>query len=408
MARCNKWNKFPGCPLGMLSFQELCFEVMSRFIDTSEIPSEDLRKTCIGRLISRYLCATTNHRAIAKFKVTPKLTILGATSGDTGSAAIAGIQGRKNIDCVILYPKDRTSRIQELQMTTTLDENITCIAINGSFDDCQSIVKSCLNSELKELCNLVAANSINWARILAQMTYFWYAAFRVLEKKNTSLVDFSVPTGNFGNILSAFYARKMGAPIGNLIIASNSNNILTQFCGNGAYKVSKVIPTISPAMDIQVSSNLERFLFDRLNYDGALIKTKYDCLANMKEFYIDPEDLVNVQREFFSFYATENETKAAIKHIFLTTNVITDPHTAVGFVCAEKFNAQVAPVKKNVCVCVATAHFGKFIDSIREILGDAPLEGRMPLEQRDWRSVWIPSLLGKAIDFTEEIYGDAR
>eukprot|EP00921_Rhytidocystis_pertsovi_P015609 GHVQ01024815.1.p1 GENE.GHVQ01024815.1~~GHVQ01024815.1.p1 ORF type:complete len:532 (-),score=58.22 GHVQ01024815.1:689-2284(-) len=408
-----------------LDFCELCYELMKLFIDSDDIPGDDLReiieqsfvrfrhkeKTPVSRLGDFYLLELFHGPTYAFKDVAlqflgvlfdyilrkrkQRMVVLGATSGDTGSAAISGMQGRPNIDCVILFPKGRTSRIQELQMVTCDEPNVYCVAVDGTFDDCQNLVKECFTSPLKQELNLGAVNSINWARILAQMVYYWYAAFRVLaQEPQSSLVNFSVPTGNFGNILAGYYAQCMGAPIGRLIIASNSNDILVKFRNTGEYHLSAVTPTMSPSMDIQVSSNFERFLHDVMGGNSKLVSEKFAALQKCGGFTVGEDVCNRTQQVFPAFKATEGETVDAIRLVHDSYGTVLDPHTAVGFVCAKKFQEQnrvttgdkksdgsgeeTGGESQNPMVCVSTAHFGKFYESVEPYVNARTLSEQTP------------------------------
>ena len=202
-----------------------------------------------------------------------RLAVLGATSGDTGSAAIYGLRGKKGVDCVILYPTGRVSEIQERQMTTVPDSNIHCVAVDGTFDDCQDIVKASFNNkDFRERVQLGAVNSINWCRVLAQTTYYFWSYLRVTDKHpDAEKVNFSVPTGNFGDILAGYYAKKMGLPVGKLAVTTNENDILHRFFTKGEYHRYDINKTISPSMDICVSSNFERYLFHLAGDDSTTL-----------------------------------------------------------------------------------------------------------------------------------------
>ncbi len=298
-----------------------------------------------------------------------RMTILGATSGDTGSAAIAGVKGRSNIDCVILFPLGKTSKIQELQMTSNLEPNIHCLAVKDSvFDDCQSIVKSCFNDQVfNDEMNLGAVNSINWSRILAQVVYYVYAAARV-----DGPVSFVVPTGNFGNMLAGYYARKLGSaiPIKSLIIASNSNDILPKFFTSGNYTVTgHVVPTMSPSMDIAVSSNFERYLFDLWKRDPRIVAEKFEQLKTNKSFSVTQDELEKARCEFFSFAVDETKTLHTIAHVFDKNGYLLCPHSAVGYRAAEQFLVSPEFAGETV-VTLATAHIGKFTENILNNLQD--------------------------------------
>ncbi|CEM21672.1 unnamed protein product [Vitrella brassicaformis CCMP3155] len=406
----NKWRSLP--------YQELCYEVLRLYIQSSEIDDRDLRDIIqtsyrsfrhpeiapTVKLGDYYLLELFHGPTYAFKDVALQLlgtlfdyilskqnrhtVILGATSGDTGSAAIAGFRGRSNADCVILYPKGRTSEIQRLQMTTVPDDNVYCIEIDGNFDDCQNIVKTLFGSPLKQRLKLGAVNSINWARILAQMVYYWYSAFRVLDMTKSTKVDFCVPTGNFGNILAGYYAKQMGAPIGNLIIASNSNDILTRFHNSGSYSLTQVQPTLSPSMDIQVSSNFERFLYDAFGKDAEAVKERFISLKRTGEFRVGEQELSKTRGAFHAYCANEEETQAAMKATYKQHGVIVDPHTAVGIACADQFRTEhPQDGKRHPLVCLATAHFGKFPDGVSRAINKLIVDASMPEELSKLKSL---------------------
>ncbi|EER12792.1 Threonine synthase, putative [Perkinsus marinus ATCC 50983] len=326
---------------------------------------KDLALQLLGPLFE--LCLERKHR---------ELLILGATSGDTGSAAIAGVKGRKNIKCVILYPYGRTSKIQELQMTTTADENIHCIAVKGNFDDCQNIVKSIMSSPLKEELSIGAVNSINWARILAQIVYYAYATARIQEKENCRLVDFVVPTGNFGDILAGYYCRMMGAPIDRLVIASNQNDILPKFFETGTYSYhDEVVPSLSPSMDIAISSNFERFLYYLFKGDTRRLNEKIGDLKTKKAFSVTAEELDKARKEFIAYCVDEEKTKKCVAMVFRDAGYLLCPHSAVGYAAGEQFLKDRGSSKIPL-VALATAHIAKFVEplqaSYREKGGASP------------------------------------
>ena len=290
------------------------------------------------------------------------VNVLGATSGDTGSAAIYGLKGRENINIFILHPHNKVSRIQKLQMTTVEDRNVYNIAIKGTFDDCQAIVKSIFGDvEFKERYHLAAVNSINWARILAQIVYYFYAYL----KTQVDELYFSVPTGNFGDIFAGYVAKRMGLPIKKLILATNSNDILYRFVNFGDYSKGEVVKTLSPSMDIQIASNFERYLY--YLYDGDCEKVK----VNMERFQKDgslkfPLDVLKkVREDFDSFRVSEKDTLNTIKTFHDETGYIIDPHTACGVFAAKRSGY------RNV-VCLATAHPAKFPEAIYEAIGRYP------------------------------------
>ncbi|PIE56248.1 MAG: threonine synthase [Desulfobulbus propionicus] len=295
------------------------------------------------------------------------MNIIGATSGDTGSAAIHGVRGRQGINIFILHPHGRTSEIQALQMTTVLDANVHNIAVQGTFDDAQAIVKALFSDlEFRDTYHLGAVNSINWARVLAQVVYYVYAVLR-FSRQGVTAVDFSVPTGNFGDIFAGYVARRLlpEGMIGTLILATNANDLLTRFVNHGEYSRGTVVATHSPSMDIQVASNFERYLYYLEEESGARV-----C-ADMEQFAATGTlDLSRfreqVSRDFLSFSVSEQETLETIAAFYEDHDYLLDPHTAVG-VCAAQRAQSPRPV-----VCLATAHPAKFAAAIREATGDNP------------------------------------
>ncbi len=282
------------------------------------------------------------------------LNILGATSGDTGSAAIAGVRGQPNIDIFILYPNHKVSPLQELQMTTVADDNVHCVAVEGSFDDCQGLMKEIFaDLEFKSQYQLGAVNSVNWARVMAQIVYYGYASLRA-----PTAPSFCVPTGNFGNVFAAYLARQMGFPIGRLLVATNENDILARFFECGVYARGDVHFTLSPAMDIQVASNFERFLYYYFEQDSARLA------AFMAEFQNTGRASIGAPPASDSMLAVSintEQTLAAIKHAYEQHNYVLDPHSAVGYAAAGLFAQRVdTPI-----VCVATAHPAKFPDAVQ-------------------------------------------
>lgn len=298
-----------------------------------------------------------------------KMNIIGATSGDTGSAAIYGVRGRKNINIFIMHPEGRVSPIQELQMTTVTDKNVFNLAVDGTFDDAQSIVKEIFGDlEFKQRYALGAVNSINWARVLAQVVYYFYAWFRVNKQTGCSEVEFSVPTGNFGDIFAGFIAREMGIPIKRLILATNSNNILSRFVLNGDYSTAEVHQSYSPSMDIQVASNLERYLY--FLYQGD---SKKLC-STMEDFKISGKLLFNegqrnkIQETFVAATVDDDATLETIRDFFAKTGYILDPHTAIGVAAGRKTTSGNCPL-----VCLATAHPAKFGKAVKAAIGQEPV-----------------------------------
>ena len=296
-----------------------------------------------------------------------KMNILGATSGDTGSAAIAGVRGKENINIFILRPHLKTSPIQALQMTSVLDKNVHNIAVEGTFDDCQEIVKSIFNDlPFKKEYALGAVNSINWARVLAQVVYYFYAWGRLPEHKE---VVFSVPTGNFGDIFAGYLAKRMGLPVAKLLLATNENNILSRFVASGDYSLGQVVQTVSPSMDIQLASNLERYLYYLFNENPARVREAFAELQQTGRIVFSAQEMERVQSEFLTCAVDEKMTLETIASFHKETGYLLDPHTAVGVRGAlerVKDGSQV--------VCLATAHPAKFGEAVQQATGfPAPL-----------------------------------
>jgi len=328
-----------------------------------------------------------------------KMNIVGATSGDTGSAAIYGVRGKENINIFILHPHGKTSPIQALQMTTVTDPNVFNIAVDGTFDDCQTIVKQ-LFSDLpfKEKHSLGAVNSINWARVLAQVVYYFYAWLRLTDKGECS-VSFSVPTGNFGDIFAGYVAKKMGLPIRKLILATNENNILTRMINQGDYSTSTVVPTVSPSMDIQVASNFERYLYYLFNEDPARVREAFATFARSGRMEFSDAELARVRSEFSSTSVNQQQTLATIASFNRESGYILDPHTAVGVYAA--LNSADRDVET---VCLATAHPAKFGDAVRMATGSEPelpqpLQGLASLPSR---CMTMQADLGLIRDFVDK------
>ncbi len=293
------------------------------------------------------------------------MNIIGATSGDTGSAAIHGVRGKKRIHIFILHPHNRTSPIQALQMTTVLDDNVFNIAVRGTFDDAQAVVKTLFNDlEFRDRYRLGAINSINWARVLAQVVYYVYSFLR-LRRRGTTEVDFAVPTGNFGDIFAGYVARRLlpAGCIGKLILATNANDILSRFVSQGVYATTgEVTPTWSPSMDIQIASNFERYLYYLRDGDGARVREDMERFAATGR--LDLTDLADrVQEEFSAVRVSEEETLETIGTFARRYGYLLDPHTAVGVRAARQLRSG-RPV-----ICLATAHPAKFGEAVLRATG---------------------------------------
>ena len=289
------------------------------------------------------------------------LNILGSTSGDTGSAAIEGVRGKPAMSIFVMYPDGRTSRLQELQMTSVIDPNVHCLAVRGSFDDCQAIMKEAFNDlPFKGKHRLGSFNSVNWARLLAQIVYYVYATLQ-LDDGGRQRVSFSVPTGNFGDIFAGYLALQMGLPIDRLICATNENDILSVFFNTGVYRRGAVHHTISPSMDIQVASNFERFLYLRMNRDSARLRAFMESFARNGEGTL--ADGAPIDAHIVATAIATDETLATIRDVYQRCEYVVDPHTAVGIAAARRL-ATTGPM-----VCLATAHPAKFPESVDTTLG---------------------------------------
>jgi len=309
-----------------------------------------------------------------------RLNILGATSGDTGSAAIAGVRGRAGIDIFMMHPRGRTSPVQARQMTTVLDENVHNIAVEGDFDDCQRIMKELAGDlAFKRRYSLGAVNSVNWARVLAQIVYYFKSAFGVLAQQGKDVaekdatVTFAVPTGNFGDILAGWYAMQMGCPIKRLILATNVNDILKQFFTKGIYPRSTAKPTSSPSMDIQISSNFERYLYYYVNRHSRNIDAMADRLKGMMQIlehggnmYVKPNTPDGIDPQIAAESASEQDVMATIAETWRQHRYLLDPHTAVGVRVARRMRRDGETV-----ICLATAHPAKFPTAIEQAVGEA-------------------------------------
>lgn len=298
-----------------------------------------------------------------------RVTIVGATSGDTGSAAIEAFQGKAHADVFILHPHGRVSEVQRRQMTTVTAANVHNIAIEGSFDDCQDIVKAMFNDpSFRADMHLSAVNSINWARILAQVVYYVYAAARLSAKEGRP-VSFCVPTGNFGNIYAGYVAKSMGAPIDRLIAATNANDILHRFFDSGRMARGQVTPTISPSMDIQVSSNFERLLFDMFGRQGKLVSQTMDHFRQAGPFNVDAAVMEEVRRTFASGRKDDAETRDVMARALRQHDYVLDPHSAIGVGVAEDY---LAAHPGSLVVSLATAHAAKFPQAVQAATGRLP------------------------------------
>jgi threonine synthase len=299
-----------------------------------------------------------------------KINIVVATSGDTGAAAIDAIKGKKNVNIFVLHPHNRVSSVQRKLMTTVKDENVFNIAINGNFDDCQNLVKSMFaDKNFSNEINMSGVNSINWARIIAQSVYYFYSYFLIEDKDEP--INFSVPTGNFGDVYAGYLAKKMGLPINKLIVATNQNDILHRAISKGSYEVEKVAETISPSMDIQIASNFERLIYDLNNGDDSLTAKAMNDIKEKGKYLIDQEKLDKINNNFLSAKMSEDEVLKTIELVYKKFDVVLDPHSAIGYGAFDKVN-----ISGNNIV-LATAHPCKFPDAIKNAIN---LNAELPKE----------------------------
>ena len=326
---------------------------------------KDIAMQLIGNFYEYYLSKNKNF-----------INIIVATSGDTGAAAIDAIKGKKNLNIFVLHPHNRISSVQRRIMSTVKEKNVFNIAIKGNFDDCQNLVKAMfVDQNFSKKINMSGVNSINWARIVAQTVYYFFCFFSLKSKK----LNFSVPTGNFGDIYAGYLAKKMGLPIDKLIVATNQNDILHRAISKGDYTSKKVSETFSPSMDIQLASNFERLIFEIQGCNSD--KTK-NIMAKVKEnnYKLDETSLNKINKDFLSEKLSEDETINEIKEVFKNHNIVLDPHTAIGYGVAKKLK------QDNSCIILSTAHPSKFPEAIKNALGkneELPPELRNVLKEKE-------------------------
>ena len=378
------------------SYQDVAFEILSRFTG-DEIAADKLR----AMIDEAY--ATFRHPAVAPLVQTgpndfvlelfhgttlafkdvamqllarlmdhvlaergERATIVGATSGDTGGAAIDAFAGRDRTDIFILFPKGKVSPVQQRQMTTSAAANVHALAIEGNFDDCQTIVKDMFNdAPFRDRVRLSGVNSINWARIMAQVVYYFTAAVSLGGPDRK--ISFTVPTGNFGDIFAGYVAKRMGLPIERLVIATNDNDILSRALKTGRYEMRGVRATTSPSMDIQISSNFERLLFEAYGRDAPCVRIAMSGLKQSGAFEIEPAALKAIRKEFRAARATEKQVAATIRETLAETGYLLDPHTATGVFAARKHAKATSPM-----VTLATAHPAKFPTAVKSACGIDP------------------------------------
>jgi threonine synthase len=317
---------------------------------------KDLAMQLLGRLMDHALTARGE-----------RTTIVVATSGDTGGAAVEAFRGRARADLFVLFPQGRISEVQRRMMTTVDAENVHALAIEGTFDDCQAIVKGMFNHHaFRDQARLSGVNSINWARIVAQVVYYFTAAVALGSPRRK--VAFTVPTGNFGDVYAGYVARCMGLPVDRLAIATNVNDILARTVATGIYELREVVPTCSPSMDIQVASNFERLLFDAYGRDARAVRALMASLAQSGRFALSEQALSAIRAVFSAGRADEGETAATIRTMLRETGQFIDPHTAVGVAVAEKETRD----HSVPMVVLGTAHAAKFPDAVEAACGVRP------------------------------------
>ncbi len=333
-----------------------------------------------------------------------RVTIVGATSGDTGSAAIEACRDRANLDIFILFPEGRVSDVQRRQITTVASDNVHAIAIRGTFDDCQDLVKAMFgDSVFRDAHRLSAVNSINWARVMAQIVYYVVAAVRLGAPDRA--VSFAVPTGNFGNVLAGWAAWKSGLPVDRLVIGTNRNDILFRFFETGEMALVGVEPTISPSMDIQISSNFERLLYDMFDGDGDAVGRWMADFREHGSVAVDDSRFAEARRKFAAARFDDAETLRVMKEAFERTGELLDPHSAIGWAAARRCRGN----PETPMVCLATAHPAKFPEAVESATGQHPgLPARMAdLFEREERFAVLPNDLGAVQHFIEAASGGA-
>ena len=311
---------------------------------------KDIAMQFIGHLYDHYL------KNLKK-----KINVVVATSGDTGAAAIDAIKSKDKMNIFVLHPNNKVSSVQRKLMTTVEDKNVFNIAIDGNFDDCQNLVKSMFaDNKFSNSINMSGVNSINWARIVAQTVYYFFSYFQACQINEK--VNFSVPTGNFGDVYAGYLSKKMGLPIDKLIVATNQNDILHRAISNGQYKAHSVVETLSPSMDIQVASNFERLIYDINDQNTDKTSKIMQSIKNEKKYLIEEKELKKIRKDFVSETISEQELLSCIKKVYENYKIIIDPHTAVGLGALEKINL----VGKSVVL--STAHPCKFPEAIKKAI----------------------------------------
>jgi threonine synthase len=383
-------------------FEDIAYAVISSFVSPEQIPTDDLKRIIkksyatfrhadrtpsvqykdfwvlelfhgptfafkdvalqfLGNLFEFFLKRGNKQKSI---------TILGATSGDTGSAAIHGLRGKENVNCFILYPKGKVTDIQERQMTSITDENVHCIQVEGNFDDCQALVKKAFaDPAFRKEVNLGAINSINWARVMAQITYYFYSYLQITAPGSRKTVSYAVPTGNFGDILAGYYAKRMGLPVGKLVIATNENDVLHRFLLTGKYTKKTCNPTIAPSMDISVSSNFERYMYYLADGDASVLAGWMKQFEKTGAIGVSEAQHRQACSEFASYAAGKDEIVKKMTDMYKTENYLLCPHTATAAAAIPALHRKSKHYPRDTTVVLATAHPAKFEEAVDLALG---------------------------------------
>jgi len=324
------------------------------------------------------------------------INVVVATSGDTGAAAIDAIKGKKNMNIFVLHPHEKVSLVQRKLMSTVKEKNVFNIAIEGNFDDCQNLVKSMFaDKEFSNSINMSGVNSINWARIIAQAVYYFYTYFKVQDKKP---INFSVPTGNFGDVYAGYLSKKMGLPINKFIVATNKNDILHRAISNGNYEAQSVSETNSPSMDIQIASNFERLIYDLNNSDDNETRKIMHGIKEKGKYIISKDKMEKINRDFLSASMSEKEILDIIKEVHIKYDIILDPHSAIGFGSLNKVNLE------GNNIVLATAHPCKFPEAIDKSIGikpDLPDELKYVMDEKENYDI-ISNNLSKTQQYIKE------
>ena len=324
------------------------------------------------------------------------INVVVATSGDTGAAAIDAIKGKKNMNIFVLHPHEKVSLVQRKLMSTVKEKNVFNIAIEGNFDDCQNLVKSMFaDKEFSNSINMSGVNSINWARIIAQAVYYFYTYFKIQDKRP---INFSVPTGNFGDVYAGYLSKKMGLPINKFIVATNKNDILHRAISNGNYEAESVSETNSPSMDIQIASNFERLIYDLNDCDDNETRTIMHGIKENGKYIISKDKMEKINKDFLSASMSENEILDTIKEVHIKYDIILDPHSAIGFGSLNKVNLE------GNNIVLATAHPCKFPEAIDKSIGikpDLPDELKYVMDEKENYDI-ISNNLSKTQQYIKE------